>query len=107
MSQDNTTIKELIEKLTPIEKKILLECGKEHISVKKNIREETIKKKMPNKYLKDFNKSLKHLIAMGLVIVYRPHNYGLSKDGRTISQKIKEKHQADLYSSLRILMLID
>jgi hypothetical protein len=37
MSQDNTTTKETIEKLTPIEKKILLECGKEHISVKKNI----------------------------------------------------------------------
>lgn len=62
---------------------------------------------MPNSYLKDFNKSLNHLIAIGLVVVYRPHNYGLSKDGREISQKLKEKHQTNLYSSLRILMIVD
>ena len=96
-----------MEKLNPIEKKIQLECEKQHVSVQKNIREETIKKKMPNSYLKDFNKSLKHLIAIGLVVVYRPHNYGLSKDGRKISQKLKEKHQANLYSNLKILMIVD
>lgn len=73
----------------------------------KNIREETIKKKMPNNYLKDFNKSLKHLISMGLIVVYRPHNYGLSQTGRTISLKLKNKHQEDLYLNLRILMFMN
>ncbi|MDO5810434.1 MAG: hypothetical protein Q4Q37_05010 [Methanobrevibacter sp.] len=107
MSNEKPSHNGIIEKLTPIEKKILLECGKMNISIKKNVREETIKKKMPDAYLKDFNKSIKNLIAMGLLVVYRPHNYGLSKEGRLISKRIKESYQSDFYSNLKILMIVE
>ena len=52
------------------EEKILLECGKNNIAVKKNIHEDTIKKKMPNDYLPHFNKALKNLLAKGLLMRY-------------------------------------
>lgn len=107
MSNEKPSHYGVIEKLTPIEKKILLECGKMNISIKKNVREETIKKKMPDAYLKDFNKSIKHLVLLGLLVVYRPHNYGLSKEGRLISKRIKESYQRDFYSSLKILMIVE
>ena len=107
MNDGNDYLDEILQDLTPIEKKILLECGKYNISIKKNISEETIKKKMPNSYMPKFNKSIKSLLAKGLLVKYRNNNFGLSKDGRTISKRIKEKHQNDLYDGLRILMLID
>lgn len=107
MSSKKPSLNDLINSLTPIEKKILLECGKMNISIKKNVREETIKKKMPDSYLKDFNKALKNLLSMGLLVMYHPHNYGLSKEGRVISKRIKESHQKDLYSNLKILMIVD
>lgn len=107
MSNEKQSDNGIIKNLTPIEKKILLECGKMNISIKKNVHEETIKKKMPDAYLKNFNKSIKNLIAKGLLVVYRPHNYGLSKEGRLISKRIKESHQSDLYSNLKILMLVE
>ena len=46
MADEKTDYDEIIENLTPVEKKILLECGKMNISVKKNVSEETIRKKM-------------------------------------------------------------
>ena len=106
MSQTNE-FDEIIQNLTDTEEKILLECGKMNISVKKNITEETIKKKLPNDFLVEFNKSLKNLLSMGLIVKYRPHNYGLSKRGRIVSRKIKERNDEKLYSNLRILMLLD
>ena len=103
----NENFDEFVQELNPIEKKILLECGKINISVKKNISEETIKKKMPDEFMPKFNKSLKNLLSRGLMVRYRPHNYGLSKEGRIIAKKIKEKNEKELYSNLRILMFFD
>ena len=107
MSNEKPSLNELINALTPVEKKILLECGKMNISIKKNVREETIRKKMPDSYLKDFNKSLNKLLTKGLLVVYRPHNYGLSKEGRLVSKRIKESNQKNMYSNLKILMIMD
>ena len=98
MSSNNNNFEEILQNLTPVEEKILLECGKNNI---------TIKKKMPNAFLPEFNKSLKNLLAKGLLVKYRPHNYGLSKEGRVISRKIKDNNQKELYSNLRILMFVD
>lgn len=98
---------DILLNLTVTEERILLECGKMNISVKKNVSEETIKKKLPNDLLIDFNKSLKNLLSKGLLVKYRPHNYGLSKKGRIISKKIKQRNNEQLYSNLRILVLID
>ena len=78
-----------------------------NISIKKNVNEKTIQKKMPDDFLPKFNKSLKNLLSMGLLVMYRPHNYGLSKEGRIVSKRIKEKNQRDLYTNLRILMFVD
>ena len=108
MSDENIDFEEITQNLNPIEKKkILLECGKLSISINKNIDEHAIKKKMPNDFMLKFNKSLKNLLSSGLLVRYRPHNYGLSKKGRDVSKFIKEKHQNELYSGLRILMLVD
>ncbi|WP_406533490.1 hypothetical protein [Methanobrevibacter sp.] len=107
MSSNNDYFEEILQNLTPVEEKILLECGKNNITIKKNIIEETIKKKLPNAFLPEFNKSLKNLLAKGLLVKYRPHNYGLSKDGRVISRKIKDNNQKELYSNLRILIFVD
>lgn len=68
MSSGNDSIESIIGKLTPVEEKILLECGKYNISVKKNISEETIKKKMPDEFLPKFNKSLKSLLSKGILV---------------------------------------
>lgn len=84
-----------------------MECIKNNVSVKKNISEETIKKKLPDEYLIGFKKAIKSLLAKGLLVKYRPHNYGLSKDGRILSRRIQDKHQKKFYSNLRMLVLVD
>ena len=51
----NDSPEEIINQLSPIEKQILYVLGKLKISVSKNINEDTIKKKLPSKYHKDFS----------------------------------------------------
>lgn len=56
--EDKSYINDQLSSLSDTEREILLIVGKMHISVKKNVKEETIKKKLPDKYLKGFNKAL-------------------------------------------------
>ncbi len=96
-----------ILKLSDTEREILYVLGKMRISVNKNVREETIKKKLPDKYLKDFNSALSTLLKSGLIVKYRPHNYGLSQDGRILVDKIVELKRSKIYDGLKILIYTD
>ena len=95
-----------IDDLSTVERKILLICGRMCISVKKNVNEETLKKKLPDKYSSEFNFALKSLLHKGILVKYRPHNYGVSKEGRILAYKLKELEDNDLYSDLRLLLLL-
>lgn len=93
-----------IADLSSAEMEILYVLGKMRISVNKNVREETIKKKLPDKYLNDFNNALSNLLKSGLLVKYRPHNYGLSQKGRILVDNIVELKRNNVYKGLKILI---
>lgn len=101
---DKSYINNQISSLSDTEREILRTVGKMHISVNKNVKEETIKKKLPDKYLKGFNKALSNLLKSGLLVRYRAHNYGVSKKGRIIANEIMKSKREKAYEGLKILM---
>ena len=102
----NDSPEEIINQLSPIEKQILYVLGKLKISVSKNINEDTIKKKLPSKYHKDFSKSLNNLKASGLIVKYRQNNWGVSKNGRKVIHLIVEQKREEHYQNLNRILLI-
>ena len=107
ISNSNSSVKDIVDNLPPIEKAILYECGKMHISINKNVNGDTLKKKLPNKYHKDFSKAIKNLLHKGYLVTSRPHNYGVPQEGRVIINYILEERQNEIYKGLRILIVID
>lgn len=106
-SNSNNSIEDIVNNLSPIEHAILYECGKMHISVNKNVNGDTLKKKLPDKYHKDFSKAIKNLLHKGLLVTYRPNNYGVPKKGRSVIDHIVKERQKDIYKGLRIMMVFD
>ena len=103
----NQTPEEIIENLSPTEINILYILGKMHISVKKNFNEHTLKKKLSNKDLKHYEKSFSNLKNSGLIVMYRPGNFGISKKGRIVADEIVNLKRRNIYKNLRILLLMD
>lgn len=100
----NDSYEDIIKQLSSVEKNILFECGKMNISIKKNINEETIKKKLSKKDLKNYRKAQKNLINSGLMVKYRSKNYGLSQKGRIVANIIVKDRNKKFYKDLTILM---
>ena len=75
------------------------------ISVNKNVNEHSLKKKLRNEDLKNYNKAFSNLCNSGIIVMYRPGNFGVSKQGRRITNEKKKKKKQDKYAGLRILML--
>lgn len=90
--------------LSEDEKKILALLGRLHISKNKNINEATIRKKLPQRYHANLNKTLKTLISKGLLRRYRNENYSLNVQGKKISEILAKNLRDDLYSGLHILL---
>lgn len=72
MIDTNQNLDDIIENLSPNEKNMLYQLGKMHISVKKNFNENTLKKKLSNNDLKNYNKSFSNLKNSGIIVMYRP-----------------------------------
>lgn len=72
MIDTNQNLDDIIENLSPTEKNMLYQLGKVHISVKKNFNENTLKKKLSNNDLKNYNKSFSNLKNSGIIVMYRP-----------------------------------
>ena len=99
---------EIIEELNEYETLIMTELGRMSISVKKNISEETLKNKLPDDHIKNFSKNRDSLKAKGLIVKYRPGNYGVPKLGRIVARKLLEKSRNKKYNDLnRILLVIE
>lgn len=75
------------------------------ISVNKNVNEHSLKKKLSNDDLKNYRKALSNLCACGIIEMYRPGNFAVSKQGRRITDEIVEQKRKKTYGNLRILML--
>ena len=75
------------------------------ISVNKNVNEHSLKKKLSNEDLKNYNKAFSNLCNSAIIVMYRPGNFGVSKQGRRITNEIVEQKRQDKYAGLRILML--
>lgn len=97
--------KEIVKELSETEKNILYILGKMRISVKKNFNEHSLKKKLSDDDLKEYNKAFSNLCTSGIIVMYRPGNFGVSKQGRRITDEIVEQKRQDKYAGLRILML--
>ncbi|AMK14671.1 hypothetical protein [Methanobrevibacter olleyae] len=97
--------KEIIKELCETEKNILFILGKMRISVKKNFNEHSLKKRLSNDDLKEYNKAFSNLCTSGIIVMYRPGNFGVSKQGRRITDEIVEQKRQKIYSDLRILIL--
>ena len=97
--------KEIIKELSETEKNILYILGKMRISVNKNINEHSLKKKLSNEDLKNYKKAFSNLCACGIIEIYRPGNYAVSKQGRRITDEIVMQKRQNKYAGLRILML--
>ena len=97
---------DILNQLSPTEKNMLYILGKMHISVKKNFDENSLKKKLSDNDLKNYKKAFSNLKHSGLVVMYRPGNYGISKKGRIVADKLVESKRRNIYDNLRILMLM-
>ena len=75
------------------------------ISVNKNVNEQSLKKKLSNEDLKNYNKAFSNLCACGIIVMYRPGNFGVSKQGRKITDEIVKQKRQNKYEGLRILMI--
>lgn len=42
-----------------------------------------------------------------IIVMYRPGNYGISKKGRILADKIVELKRRKIYENLRIMILFD
>ncbi|TFH39777.1 MAG: hypothetical protein E4G94_10630 [ANME-2 cluster archaeon] len=93
-----------ITELTDDEIKILGVLGRLHISLNKNINENTIRKNLPQQYHKNLNKTIKSLKSKGLLLPYRKENYCLNAKGKKIAEKLAKKRRDNLYSGLRMLL---
>jgi len=96
--------KEIIKELSETEKNILFILGKMRSSVNKNFNEHSLKKKLSKNDLKNYNKAFSNLCTSGLIVLYRPGNYGVSKQGRRITDEIVLQKRQDKYAGLKILM---
>jgi Mn-dependent DtxR family transcriptional regulator len=92
--------------LTESEKKVLAVLGKLHISPSKNVSEKTIKKKLPSTYHSELSNTIKSLHSKGLLRYYRKENYALTKEGKKIAEELAAKLITDIYSDLRILLVL-
>ena len=92
--------------LTESEKKVLALLGKLHISPSKNVNEKTLKKKLPSRYHPELSKTIKSLHSKGLLRYYRKENYALTKEGKKIAEELAAKLIKDIYSDLRILLVL-
>lgn len=106
MPDTDISIDNIIIDLNSYEKRVLRLLGNKNISVHKNIRLETIKEELPNKYGKHIDKAVKSLIAKGIVFPYRNKNYGLSPLGIKVSHQLKKEFRDERYGDLRILLLM-
>ena len=97
--------KEIVKQLTKTEKNILYILGKMRISVNKNVNEHSLKKKLSNEDLKNYNQAFSNLCSCGIIVMYRPGNFGVSKQGRKITDEVVNQKRNDKYAGLRILML--
>ena len=96
--------KEIIKELSETEKNILYVLGKMRISVNKNINEHSLKKKLSNDDLKNYKKAFSNLSACGIIVMYRPGNFAVSKQGRRITDENVEQKRQNKYDGLKILM---
>ena len=96
--------KEIINELSETEKNILYILGKMRISVNKNVDEHSLKKKLSNDDLKNYKKAFSNLSACGIIVMYRPGNFAVSKQGRRITDEIVEQKRQNKYDGLKILM---
>ena len=97
--------KEIIRELSETEKNILYILGKMKISVKKNFDEHTLKKKLSDEDLKNYKEAFSNLCNSGIIVMYRPGNYGVPQEGRKITNEMVEQKRRNIYGNLRILML--
>ena len=102
-SDDDT--KEIVKELSETEKNILYILGKMRISVKKNFNEHSQKKKLSDDDLKEYDKSFSNFFNRGIIVMYRPGNFGVSKQGRRITDEIVLQKRQRKYEGIRILML--
>ena len=97
--------KEIIKELSETEKNILYILGKMRISVKKNFDEHTLKKKLSDEDLKNYKEAFSNLCNSGIIVMYRPGNYGVPQEGRKITNEMVEQKRQNIYGNLRILVL--
>ena len=97
--------KEIVKELSETEKNILFILGKMKISVKKNFDEHTLKKKLSDEDLKNYKEAFSNLCNSGIIVMYRPGNYGVPQEGRKITNEMVEQKRRNIYGNLRILML--
>lgn len=92
--------------LTDDERKVLELLGKLHVSQNKNINEATIRKKLPSKYHRNLNETIKNLHSKGLLRYYRAQNYCLTDKGKEIAERLAVELFKKTYGDLRILLIV-
>ena len=97
--------KEIVKELSETEKNILFILGKMRISVNKNVNEHSLKKKLSNEDLKNYKKAFSNLCNSGIIVMYRPGNFGVSKQGRRITDEIVELYRQEKYRAIIVIFL--
>ena len=79
------------------EKRIMEVFGKLDISQNKNVKFETIQKKLKPKYHKNLKKNINKLITKGFIRLYRTNNYSLTDEGLRVAHFLWEKRKDKIY----------
>ncbi len=96
--------KEIVKQLTKTERNIFISWARWGFQ-SKNVNEHSLKKKLSNEDLKNYNQAFSNLCSCGIIVMYRPGNFGVSKQGRKITDEVVNQKRMDKYAGLRILML--
>ena len=97
--------------LREAERRIIIAMKKMSVSKgkkPKHVRRETIKKKIPDRYVGEFNNALDSLQKKGVIgqVKKRPETYAFTKEGFKIAMKIYDEWIEETYKGLRILLTL-
>ncbi len=95
----------IINSLNNDEIHIMEILGSLSISPNKNIKIQSIKKRVHGKYQKNFDDTIKSLMNKGLIGVYRHNNICTGHDGMIVARKLYDRKLKNSFKDMNFLCL--
>lgn len=80
--------------------------GSLSVSPNKNIKINTLKKRVHGKYINNFDATLKSLLTKGLIGNYRNNNICMSREGMIVAKRLYKKKLRDSFRDMSFLLFL-